>query len=530
MKRLTRSDRENRGTWRRRTALSLLAGVTLFLGPSFGCGGAKPEPTGLRVAVIGLDGATFDLLDPWFAEGLLPNLATLRTSAFSATMESVIPALSAPAWTSAVTGVNPGKHGVFDFELLNRDEFITEPATSLDREAKAVWEYLTDSHRRSVVISIPLTSPPDSIDGLMISGFPHLRPTGYTWPPELENQLRAYRLDKYGEYLPPDGEDAFLANLNATREARYRTAIDFFRNEEWELFWTVFMGSDKIQHFYWQFMDPEGRDVDPVLRERYQHAIRDHWIRVDEIVGEFLAARDENTVLLVVSDHGFVPVTRELPLLRWLWDEGYCSTNPKKSRVLYFPHLGGRLTINTKGAFDDGVVSPGEEYDALRDELREKLLAIRDPDNGKQVVKNVHFRDEVYSGRFMESAPDILIEGERGYLFGRGAPFQGGPLFKTPSFTFSGYHDRRGVLFATGPHVKPGRAETPVSLLDLAPTVLGLLGEVIPRDLDGAMMRAPFTPAIDSIAPPRIAKRAIKRDVPASKRREEKEGLKALPY
>lgn len=505
-----------------------LLGVLL----SLSCG-SQGDPTGLRVAVIGLDGATFDLLDPWMEEGLLPNLSRLRAEGYSSTLTSVIPPLSAPAWTTAITGVNPGKHGIFDFELIDRERFLPVPVTSLDRRAKAAWEYMTDSNRRSVVITVPVTSPPDPIEGKMISGFPHLLRSGYTHPPELERELIGWRLDEYGEYLPPGGEEAFLANLTATREARARVALDLYKNEEWELFWAVFMGTDKTQHFFWKFMDPEGRTVDPVLVEKFRNTIRDFWIRMDEIVGEFIDATDENTILLVVSDHGFAPVNRELQLLRWLWDEGYCARNPMKSKALYFTHLGGRVTINRTDRFPDGVIEPGEEYDQLVDEIREKLLAVRDPENGKLVVAEIFRSDEIYTGPAVEDAPDILFLPEPGYFVGRGSPLEEGSLFQEPSFTFSAYHDRRGVFFARGPHVRLGKGEAPLDLRGLAPTVLRLLGETIPDQLDGVPFEAPFLPELETVAPLRTGSRAYERELSGSSIEENRKKLKqleALPY
>lgn len=512
---------------RRRSAFLLL--LLPLLG---GCGEDHSRPTGFRVAVIGLDGATFDLLAPWMEEGLLPNLKKMRDEGYSSPLQSVIPPLSAPAWTTAITGVNPAKHGVFDFELVDRRRFLPVPATSLDRKAKAVWEYMTDSKRRSVVISVPVTTPPDPIEGVMISGFPHLFQSGYTWPEGLEGRLAGYRLDRYGEYLPPGGEDAFLANLNATREGRARAALDLYKNEDWELFWAVFMGTDKVQHFYWKFMDPEGRDVDPALVEKYGNSIRDFWVRIDEIVGEFVAATDEKTILFVVSDHGFVPVNREIQLLRWLWDEGYCDRNPLKSRLLYFTHLGGRITVNRTDRFPDGVIEPGEEYEDLLADVTARLLEIRDPANGRKVVAEVYRADEILRGPYLEDAPDLFFLPERGYFIGRGSPLEEGELFQEPSFTFSAYHDRRGIFLARGPHVKRGRSETPLELFDLAPTVLRLLGETVPSGMDGGPFEGPFDAGLEAAAPLRVADRPIERDVEdrIDENADRLKELKALPY
>ncbi len=512
----------------KRTTILVLALLSCAL---TGCG-TDSEPTGIRVAVIGLDGATWDLIDPWMEEGLLPNLARLKREGFTSELQSVIPALSAPAWTTAVTGVNPGKHGIFDFELVDREMFMPVPATALDRKAKAVWEYMTESNRRSVVITIPVTSPPDEVNGVMISGFPHLKQTGYTWPPEMEDRLSAWRLDRYGEYLPPGGEAAFLANLIATREARFRAAIDLYREGNWDLFWAVFMGTDKAQHFFWQFMDPGSRQVDDELLENFQSAIRDFWIRMDEMMGEFIDATADDTILFVVSDHGFRPVDRELMLLKWLWNEGYCHQNPPLSRVLYFPHLGGRMTINTTDRFKRGVVEPGAEYDALVDELKGKLIALRDPLTGERAVEKVHRSDEIYSGPCLADGPDLLLESGERFLFSRGSPMEGGSLFGAPSFTFSAYHNRRGILMARGPHIRKGvgSAKGKPSLQDLTPTIMRILGETVPREMDGVTIDGLFESSIDEAAPLREGGRSIERRIPEEKIRKERDGLRALPY
>ncbi|RPJ48109.1 MAG: hypothetical protein EHM19_02360 [Candidatus Latescibacterota bacterium] len=511
-----------------------LLGAAALLLPPLGCSGGGGEPTGLRVAVLGLDGATWDLLEPWMEEGLLPNLSRLRDEGFSTGLTSSIPPLSAPAWTTAITGVNPGKHGIFDFELLDEERFLPRPATALDRRARAVWEYLTESSRRSVVVGVPLTTPPDSIDGIMIGGFPHPLPSGYTYPRSLENDLLGYRLDEYGEYLPPGGEEAFLANLIATRDGHARIALDLYRRPDWDLFWAVFMGSDKVQHFFWKFMDAEKRgDVDPELVRRFEHAVRDFWIGIDEIVGRFVEATDDKTVLLVVSDHGFGPIYREMQLLRWLWNEGYCDINPMKSRVFYFPHFGGELTVNRTDRFRSGVVAPGEEYDRLLAELEEKLLAVRDPASGSRVVASVFRGDSIYSGPLQGSAPDLLFLPEPGYVFGRGSPLEPGDVFQKPSYTFSAYHEMRGILLARGPHVREGRGDTDLRLIDLAPTVLRLLGDTIPIEMDGRPFEGPFLDELGATAPLRIGKRPIEREASgalAEETREKLEKLQALPY
>ncbi len=507
--------------------------LTLSLAFLVGCG-ARTQPTGLRVAVIGLDGATWNLLDPWIEEGILPNIERIRREGFSTGLLSVVPPLSAPAWTTAITGTNPGRHGIFNFDHFDRERFLPFPATSLDRKTKAVWEYLTESNRRSIAVAIPLTSPPDSLNGVMISGFPHLSESGFTFPPELEQELVGYRLHKYGEYLMDEHEDAFLNHLYAVRESHGRVGLDLYRRKDWDLFWFVFLGTDKIQHFFWKFMDAEQRgDVDPATAEMYRHAIRDFWIDIDRLVGDFVEATDSNTVLFVVSDHGFGPIHREMRVLRWLWDEGYCDINPTRSRVLYLPHYGGELAINRKDRFPNGVVAPGEEYEQLMSELTEKLLAVRDPANGKRVVSEVFRADRIYSGPHLDEAPDLLFLPEPGYFFGRGSPMEEGGTFGVPSYTFSAFHDMRGIFLVRGPHVRPGRGEKDLRLLDLAPTALRLLGETIPLRMDGRPFEGPFEESLEGAAPIRFADRPIEREVSdrrIGEMREKLDKLQALPY
>ena len=157
-----------------------------------------------KVVVLGIDGLTFDLLIPWAKEGKLPHFQKLLEEGSSTQLISSVPPSSPPAWTSAITGVNPGKHGIFGFVKEGRltdGKLNLDFYTSRDRQADPLWVILTERGRRSVVVNVPCSSPPDQMRGVMISGFPHTSPTNFTSPPEYRFKIPRYRKDIYGQLV-----------------------------------------------------------------------------------------------------------------------------------------------------------------------------------------------------------------------------------------------------------------------------------------------------------------------------------------
>jgi predicted AlkP superfamily phosphohydrolase/phosphomutase len=479
--------------------------------PLAGCG--KKEAERPRVLVIGLDGATFEVMDPLLKEGKLPNLAKLRDRGASGVLESILPPISPPSWTTATTGVNPGKHNIFDFFHYSKSTGQALLTSSRERRARPIWKVLNAQGKRTGLINIPMTFPPDSVSGFMISGFPFGdATTGYTFPADLESKLGLYPLDPFGEGLRPGLEEILLKRFKLGFERQAAVAKDLLDDEEWDLFWLVFTGTDKVQHFYWKFADPSLPGHDPILAAEMGSAIRDFWLRVDEVVGELVEIAGPKTDIFIISDHGFSPIVKELRLENWLRGEGYVrfpenSTTPVVDAYAPGP-FAGLVRVNRKGRDHGGIVETEEDYDRLRREIRAKLEKLRDPDTGDPFVERIYNREELYHGPYLENAPDLVFVEKQTRFVARGGPGLPG-IFGPPSYSFSGFHRPEGVLLAAGPHIRRDSERQKFSILDVTPTLLWILDATLPKDLDGHVMESLVGKDRVSARPPRIGEEVI---------------------
>jgi predicted AlkP superfamily phosphohydrolase/phosphomutase len=458
-----------------------------------GCSRAPKQ----KVFVLGIDGLTFDLLVPWAQEGKLPHFAQLLEEGSSTQLVSTIPPISPAAWTSAVTGTNPGKHGIFGFvkEMRANQDGSPNPSyyTALDRQVDPLWTILSERGRRSVVVNVPCSSPPDRLKGVMISGFPYTSQTHFTYPPEYRFKISNYRKDHY-RMVSKAGEEAFLKDMNEIMSQRAKVVANLLEEEPWDLFFVVFTITDRVQHHFWKFMDPQHPDWEAHKAELYGDAILKAYQRMDEFLGQLLPKLDAQTSLLVMSDHGFGPVYQPVNAQNFI-DQNVSSD---ELQVISNDTFGASFYIASPKNMAV-TQKTHQAYFRTRELLKRELEGLRDPATGNRIIQKVYQKEDLYWGPQASKAPDILGLENRGYLFWNWHPTEDKRIFPRrdhPIFEriFSGYHVMNGVLMMTGANVQQGAMNFEAQLMDIAPTVLYLLGEPVPQEMDGKILEAPITP------------------------------------
>ena len=509
-----------------------------------------------RALVIALDGATFDLIGPWIDDGTMPNLARIRREGVSGPLRSIIPPVTAPAWCSFMTGKNPGKHGVFEFLMREPGSFEDVPVTSQRRVGRTLWGILGEGGKQVLVVGVPVTYPPQPVHGNLIADF--LTPMGerrFTHPASLLAEVEAatgpYQLYHTEVYRKGKGQ-LVLDELERVLEANRRAYLWLLRNKPWDFAMLHVWGTDRFGHELWHVLDPAHPLHDPaetaILRDR---CVR-YWKRVDAVVGEWMETAP-GAATVVLSDHGFGPIHRFLVLNVWLLHEGFLRLQrgvPTLVRRSLFelglsPAVGyrfamklgfarmrlaagvgtrsrlvrrlqrvflslrdvdwsrtrvyskgnyGQLFLNLKGREPHGIVEPAEAADVIA-EVVAALRALQDPETGAPLVGGIWTKNELYSGKFVDRAPDITFLPADMRNKALGTLDFTSHRFIEDVYGNSGDHRLDGVLFIAGDGVKTGARLTGASLLDVAPTLLHYLGEPVPSDFDGHVLADAFTPS-----------------------------------
>jgi predicted AlkP superfamily phosphohydrolase/phosphomutase len=527
-----------------------------------------------KVLVLGLDGATFDLIRPWAAAGYLPTLKRLMDEGAHGELRSTTPPMTGPAWTSFATGVNPGKHRLYDWIARDEGRYTFSPVTALDMEAPTLYTLLSEAGRRVCALNVPMTYPPTPVNGVMVSGLPApSTKVTITYPPSLYQEI----VDAVGDYiLYPDpgqaysdaGIDAFLTRLYRTTDLRIQT-LDYLRSREaWDFAMVVFNGTDTISHAMWKFMDVSHPLHDPAAARKYGNAIRDYYTYLDAKLAPYVDELPDDTTLVVMSDHGFGPFHKFIHVNNWLMQQGYMATQPGlrsglkrrlfqggfspmnvydsmmrlglgalkrevvrgqgqgllKTLFLSFEDIDwsrtqayslgnvGQVYLNVVGREPQGCVQPGAEYAQVREEIIAKLQTLRDPETGELVVEEIFRREELYQGEHLEKAPDIVFLPRRLEYFGFGEyEFGSHKIIEAMRRGISGTHRMNGIFMAYGAAIQPGTVVEGASLYDLAPTILHLMGEAPVAEMDGRVLQETLVPDVTAALAARRATRSAAR-------------------
>ena len=451
-----------------------------------GCGGRERKPEVLakatpplgRVIVVGFDGLDPGMVTTYVAEGVMPNFKRIIEGGAFGSLLSTLPPSSASAWTSAVTGVNPGKHGIYGFMSQPKPDESGQAVfnTSLQRGFRPVWQDLGEYGRRSVVINIPLTSPADSLNGLMVAGFPHSSEdsSSYYWPRSLKNDLADYSFDAFRVVCAKNREDRFLQKMQGIESKRLEVGLRLFDRADWDLFWIVFTFTDRYQHYLWKYMDEKHPMYDPEGGKAYGGAVKDSYAMADRYLGDFLARSRDGDLVIVMSDHGFGSLYYTVNSQNFLYRSGIKD-------VACSDFFGAKFKINVSGPDAE------ERYTSVRNRLIDALRDLKDPSSGASIVDSIYVKEDIYKGPYVSSAPDVVCLENPDYLMFTlpGTPdlrlIDGGP---SPDKAFSGFHRRQGTIALFGKAVAAGQ-RFDGRIVDVAPIIMAYLGVPAPSETDG---------------------------------------------
>ena len=431
--------------------------------------------------VIGLDGVPFSLIKGLLAEGKLPNWAQLLESGSLKRMNSVHPCVSSVAWATYMTGKNPGKHNIYGFVDRHPGSMDVFIPTSRDMAGKTLWEIISQAGKRVVVINVPVTFPPREVNGILISGFLCANIDKIAYPKEVAGLLKemGYRIDA-DAWQARKSLDKFLEDLHLTLEKRMEAMFHFLEGETWDFFQLHIMETDRLNHFLWGLWEQGDAQYGPEFLKYYQ--------KIDAILGHINNALDSDTRLIILSDHGFCGMKKEVFLNHWLQREGWLKFRGKAPKSVKDIHqeskayslIPGRVYVNLAGRESSGSVRFPDEYERVRGEVREAMLGIRDPDSGERIIERVFTREELYHGPHYDDGPDLVAIPCNGYDL-KGNLDEKELTYKGPLVGMHTFDD--AFLYIKEGEVR--KEDNQFGVMDVMPTILKLMGVPIPEDVDG---------------------------------------------
>lgn len=487
-----------------------------------------------RVLLIGLDGATFNVLRPLMDDGKMPVLRSLVDRGVSGELLSTKPPITPAAWTTLMTGKGPGRHGIIDFLrydprlnklILNNNQKISQ---------KTIWQILSEKGYRVGSIHVPMTFPPEPVNGFMISGFDTPPGEDFTYPKELQPELLArypdYTHEKKWQRRALGGGDVFALNLEYIKQSFDRGfELARFCGDKygWDVMMVLLKLVDNLQHKAWRYIDPRTRDRDPHRRQ----LVVDCFAKLDEVLGRLQAlAEERGATTLILSDHGHGSLDGKaqpnLLLSRWgylglrsalarmqnrtsVWwnrlaksrgglineqqaalDHDLAIDWSRTQACVLHAGIYGFLYLNLRGRQPEGIVEPAD-FEPLRADIRQRLLSATFVDLDGQrrpIFPAVYTPEELYNCSRSDYPwmPDLLLAPADGLAVVK--KIRGNaPVRWVPERRLEGTHRLEGIFVAHGAGIATGKTIR-AQIADVAPTLLAGLGQRVPKDMDGAVL------------------------------------------
>jgi len=510
----------------------------------------KNDRVAQRVLIIGLDGATFNIIQPLLNKNNLPFFKKLTQQGSYGVVESNLPLNSAANWASLFTGKNPGKHNIYDYLTYDNQSYQPKLITNQSLKSNLIWNIANQYDLRTILLNAPVASYPEPLNGIMVSGMITPLDQRYAYPDTIAEELQEENYLVDSAFARNLDSEIYFDQIMKTLMKQERTFEKLINNHPWDLAILTLNALSKAQHDFWNEKDK----IDAL------------YIQIDSFLNNIYKSLDQNTYVLVVSHHGFKPVSKKFFVNEWLWDIGlldkkitiqqsrltdvydiifnhkdhnpslitniFARTGITKNNIRsilpvslaeilkrivswsikkYFPmeylEIGWEKTkayfvstntqginINLKGREPQGIVEPGKEYEQLRGRIISELYRLRDPYTLEPVVDQIFRKEDIFTGEYVDSAPDIIfVPHQYDYYLDSGKRtcrlFIGPALDNFPVHSF---HDPKGLFFLSGPGVKKGEKISAISIYDIAPTVLHLLGISAEENLDGQILYRAF--------------------------------------
>lgn len=491
-----------------------------------------------KIFVLGLDGVSWDQLNPLMKEGVLKNLKSICAKGVSGRMESIIPPETVPAWFAIATGLNPGKTGVFDYvNRTSRDSHAIVPLSPNCYSQRSIWDYLGKNGYEVGLFGYPTMSPPLEVQGFCVSGPDRSWEHPLAFPEGLEQELNDItggyedhinlRNPKYRKNI-----DTFFTDLNRIIKKQCNAIKYLAEKKNWDFFFAVFTFTDWMEHMLCKYYDTSHPDHDPPASREVLKKYHETWAIIDEFIGGLKSMLSEETLMMIISDHGSGPVASAFYANTWLERMGWLrkkrgwkqrvAGNLKlfdgkshsrygsrvfrilRNRILKIKNIMDMIDVESSLAIspDHNVMAgclhltqAGKKIPGFRDKLVQELRELPQKIDGIESVE-IYLPEETYHGECVGLSPDIIFAINK-YGCTVEVDFNDKPFSASPSLPWrSGGHAPMGIFIGSGDGVAPQTLER-LHILDMAPTILAFYCVPVPANMDGNAHLSWVTPNQD---------------------------------